>query len=78
VLFEYALAGHHVGIRFEPRKPWALVEFMFSQFNGFFHRVLERVLQGSEEIKIQFAIQCRFRKSKLDENGEVVCTVRDE
>ena len=77
-LIEYALVGHHMGLRFTPRVPWLTVENMFDTFDPMFHRVAERVLRGSGDIKVQFAIECRFRKMQVDAEGHVTYIVRDE
>ena len=74
VLAEYALGGHHIGLRFIPRAPWSSVEEMFERSGPLFNKISHRVLAGSGEIKVQFAVRCRFRKTTVNDQGKTVST----
>jgi hypothetical protein len=51
---------------------------MFERFASIFDRVVDMILHGSVSVKVQFAIQCRFRKFKINEQGEEEHIVKDE
>ena len=64
-LTEYGLQGHHIALRFIPEVPWCLAEVMFFSYNKFFNDMIDKLLETGN-IKIRFAISCRFRKFIVD------------